>query len=139
MSSRQRPEEPREVLIRTVHAGAPAALARDDDIGHAVVGQVRTHLACACPRVGEYDHAQATPIAPCKRIVPPDGLQFREHLCVAVARGVWRELEREARREAVQSWRDELRRVWVMCAEVCGQCRGDRRRGKDKVEWIVER
>jgi hypothetical protein len=53
---RQRPKEPREMLVRTVHASAPGALTRND-VGDAVVGQVRAHLACAGARVGEYDHA----------------------------------------------------------------------------------
>jgi hypothetical protein len=137
--SRQRPKEPREMLVRTVYASAPGALARNDDVGHSVVGQVRTHLACAYARVGEYDHARSAAITPCERIVPPDGFEFRKHLGVAVARGVRRELEREARGEAVQPWRDESRRVWMVRVEVCGQCRWDRRGGEDKVKWIVER
>lgn len=127
MFSRKGPEEPGEVLVRTVSASAPApipasfALARDDDVGHAMVGQVRAHLARACARVGEYDHARGAAIAPCERIVPPDGFEFREHLGIAVARGVRRELERKARREAVQPWRDESRCVRMVRVEMCRQ------------------
>ena len=51
--------------------------------------------------VGECDHARAASIALRERIVTPDSLELREHLGVAVARGVRRELEREARGEAV--------------------------------------
>jgi hypothetical protein len=72
------------VLVRTVHASAPGALARNDDVGNAVVGQVCAHLTCACAHVGEYDHARAAAITPCERIVPPDGFECRKHLGIAV-------------------------------------------------------
>ena len=97
---RQRPEEPREVLVRAVCARA-AALARNYYVRHAVLGQVCAHLACTCACIGEYDHARAAAGASCQRVVAPDSLELRENLRVAVTRGVRCELEPELRGEAV--------------------------------------
>ena len=114
----------------------PAPWPVTTNVVHAVVGQIRTHLACARALVNMITRERP----PCERIVARDGFEFREHLGVAVARGVRRELEREARGEAVQSWRDESRHVRMVRVEACSQGRGDRRRGEDEVKkWIVER
>jgi len=80
--ARQRPEKSREVLVRAVRA---SALARNDDIRHAVFGEVRTHLACPVRAFANMiTHDARLPVRPAS-VVAPAGLQLREHLGVAVA------------------------------------------------------
>jgi hypothetical protein len=97
------------VFIRAVHvppipplfiALALNALTRRDNVGHAALGGVRTHLACAGPGVGKYDYLRAVPTR--ERVVVPNGLELREYSsCIAIARTVKSKFEREVLREMV--------------------------------------
>jgi hypothetical protein len=94
------------------------ALARHDDIGHAILGEVRAHFGGASAGVGKDDYSRAAPTG--VRVVAPNGLELREHFCVSVARVVWGEFEGEVRGETVQSRGDETGHIWMVSLEVGG-------------------
>jgi hypothetical protein len=100
-----------EMFIRAIHAPpipplfvvlALNTLTRRDNVGHAALGEVHTHLACAGPGVGEDDYPRTAPTS--ERVVTPNGLELeelREYFCIAIARTVKGKFEREVLRETV--------------------------------------
>ena len=101
-----------KMFIRAIHAppipplfvALPLinTLAHRDNVGHTALGEVRTHLACAGPGVGEDDYPRAAPTR--ERIVTPNGLELeelREYSCIAIARTIKGKFEREVLRETV--------------------------------------
>ena len=132
------------MLVRPVHALSTIALSvtltltltRHDDIWHAVVREVRTHLAYASPGVGEDDYPCAASAS--KRVVAPNSLELCEYFCITVAGIVWSEFERETWGETVQSQRDETGHCWMVSIKVGCKSRGDGCGGEYEVERIVE-
>jgi hypothetical protein len=111
-------------------------LSRHDDIGYAILREVRAHLGHASAGVGKNDYSRAPPTGEC--IVAPNGLELCKYFCVSVARIVWGEFDREVRGETVQSRGDETGHCWMVSLEVGGQSGGDSGGGEDEIEWIVE-
>jgi hypothetical protein len=132
------------MLVRPVHAPPTIALSVTptltltchDNIGHAVVREVRTHLAYASPGVGEDDYPCAASAS--KRVVAPNSLELCEHFCITVAGTVWSEFERETWGETVQSRRDETGHCWMVSIKVGCKSRWDGCGGEYEVERIVE-
>jgi hypothetical protein len=97
---------------------AVTTLARHDDIGHAIPGEVRAHLGRPSASISKDDYSRAALTG--ERIVAPNGLELCEYFCVSVARIVRGEFEREVRGEAVQARGDETGHCWVVGLEVGG-------------------
>jgi len=74
-------------------------MTRRDNVGHATLGEVCTHLACAGLGVGKYDYPRTAPTH--ERVVVPNGLELRKYSCIAIARTVKSKFEREVLRETV--------------------------------------
>jgi len=74
-------------------------MTRRDNVGHTMLGEVRTHLACAGPGVGKYDYPRTALTR--KRVVVPNGLELCKYSCIAIARTVKSKFEREVLREMV--------------------------------------
>ena len=81
------------------------ARTRHDNVGHGPLGEVRAHLACANPGVGEDDYPRAASTR--ERVVVPNGLDLCEYFRIAITRAVRGEFEREVLRETVQPRGDE--------------------------------
>src|SRR5712691_9715370 len=74
-------------------------LTHRDNVGHAALGEVRTHLPCAGPGVDKDDYPHAAPTH--ERVVAPNGLELREYSCIVIARTIKGKFEREVLREMV--------------------------------------
>jgi len=120
------------MFIRAVHAPPipPFSVAlgvnartRHDNVGHVALGEVRAHLACANPSVGEDDYPRAASTR--ERVVAPNGLDLCEYFRIAIARTVRGEFEREVLREAVQPRGDETCHSWVVDIKVSGKGSGN--------------